>query len=310
MRGIPQTKDLNPARPGIEDGFYISMPLMSRLDLSLNTNNWSYSDLIRRGTGPLSDSLVMDLNHFTSALGNRNFINESAGLTFLEAGLKKGRNFFFFSLSDKEYSEFYFHKGLVNLINYGNYPYLGKTFNSGTFGLNAQHYRELAFTYSREIDKKLSIGATAKLLFGMGVVHTNGLKLIASAPQTGDALDVIAKGKIDISAPVSFSYSAQSDLIKNVYDNFHTGSYFNNYNNPGLAFDLGIAYQLTKKWEFSASLVDLGLIAWSTNTTRFNEQGHYLYRGVNLNVLPDNLESNIHQIRDTIQSTYRLNHSA
>ena len=28
MKGIPQTKDLNPARPGIESGFYISMPLL------------------------------------------------------------------------------------------------------------------------------------------------------------------------------------------------------------------------------------------------------------------------------------------
>jgi len=38
MKGIPQTKDLNPARPGITGGFYFSMPLFSKLDLAANTN--------------------------------------------------------------------------------------------------------------------------------------------------------------------------------------------------------------------------------------------------------------------------------
>src|SRR5664279_3705618 len=60
MKGIPQTKDINPARPGISDGFYFSMPLFSKIDLAANTNNWAYSDLIHWRTQ--GDSLVVDLN--------------------------------------------------------------------------------------------------------------------------------------------------------------------------------------------------------------------------------------------------------
>ena len=101
MKGIPQTKDLNPARPGIESGFYISMPLFSKLDLSANTNNWSYSDLIHWGTGTRADSLVLDLNKFISAIDKSNFIKESASLTVLEGGFKKGKNFFALSLTRK-----------------------------------------------------------------------------------------------------------------------------------------------------------------------------------------------------------------
>lgn len=308
MKGIPQTKDLNPARPGISDGFYISMPGFSKIDLSANTNNWSYSDLIHPGTGLRADSLVLDLNKFTSAIGKSNFISESAGLTLLEGGLKSGKNFFALSLSEKEFAEFYFHKNLINLLNYGNFPYLGTTFNSGTFGLNAQHYRELAFNFSRELNKKFSTGITAKILFGLGAIHTNGLKLKGTSPLTGDFLDVTASGKTYLSAPVTFTYSS-SDLIRSAEDNFEASSYLNNYSNPGLALDLGISCQINKKLQLSASLIDLGLISWHSNTTQFTEQGHYLYRGVNISNRTADLESIINDVGDSIRGDFKLRHS-
>ncbi|NEW84311.1 MAG: hypothetical protein GZ094_18360, partial [Mariniphaga sp.] len=116
MKGIPQTKDLNPARPGISGGFYFSMPLFSKLDLSVNTNNWAYNDLIHWGTGNRSDSLVIDLDKFRESIDNKNFIYESAALTILEGGYKKGKNFFAVSLTEREFTSLFFSKNLVNLI--------------------------------------------------------------------------------------------------------------------------------------------------------------------------------------------------
>ncbi len=281
MKGIPQTKDLNPARPGIESGFYISMPLFSKLDLSANTNNWSYSDLIHWGTGVKADSLVLDLPKFISAIDHSNFIMESAGLTVLEGGFKKGKNFFAISLTEKELSEFFFHKNLVRLINYGNYPYLGTVYNSGTFGIGAQHYRELAFNYSRDINKKLTIGGTAKLLFGMGAVQTNGLNVKIASPPTGEYLDVITTGRANISAPVSFGYDERG-FVNSVNSNFKASQYFNNYGNPGFAVDLGFAYRVNNKLEYSMSLVDLGAISWKTNTSSLTENKRFLYRGIQI----------------------------
>src|ERR1035437_7917259 len=81
MKGIPQTKDLNPARPGISDVFYFSMPLFSKIDLAANTNNWAYSDLIHWRTQ--GDSLVIDLDKLKASVGRKNFAFESASLTVL-----------------------------------------------------------------------------------------------------------------------------------------------------------------------------------------------------------------------------------
>jgi len=101
--GVPQTKDLNPARPGIERGFYVSMPFLSKVDLSINTNNWSFNDLIHKGSGAYADSLVWDFKGYLSSLGKKNFVNESAALTLLEAGWKKGTVFLGFSWTEREF---------------------------------------------------------------------------------------------------------------------------------------------------------------------------------------------------------------
>jgi hypothetical protein len=308
MKDIPQTKDLNPARPGIESGFYISMPLFSKLDLSANTNNWSYSDLIHWGTGTRADSLVLDLPKFISATDKSNFIMESASLTLLEGGFKKGKNFFALSLTERELVEFFFHKNFVRLINYGNYPYVGTVYNSGTFGIGAQHYREITFNYSRDISKKLTIGGAAKILFGMGAVQTNGMSVKVASPPTGEYMDVITSGRANISAPVRFNYD-NNGYINSVTNNFNAGKYFNNYGNPGFAVDLGFAYHVNKKFEFSMSLIDLGAISWKTNTYGLTENKRFLYRGIqvanpSMATLPF-IQTLINQMGDSIRDAFR-----
>jgi hypothetical protein len=283
MRGIPQTKDINPARPGILSGFYFSMPLFSKLDLAANTNNWSYNDLIHRGTGTRVDSLVVDVNEFRESIGNKNFVYESAALTVLEGGYKNGKNFYSVSLSEREFTEFFFSNNLVDLIKSGNYPYVGETYYSGNFGLGAQHYREFAFNYSRDVTKKLTIGVAGKILLGIAAVQTNGLNLRATSPTNGEYLDVSATGRVNISAPVDFKYDAQGNIqsVKSL-PNYNISDYLNNLKNPGIAVDLGFAYHVNMKTEISASIIDLGMIGWKSKVTRLTEHGHFLYRGINI----------------------------
>lgn len=309
MKGIPQTKDLNPARPGISGGFYFSMPLFSKLDLTANTNNWAYNDLIHRGTGTRADSLVVDLDKFLGSLGNKNFVYESAALTVLEGGYKKGKNFYAVSLTEREFAEVFFNKNLVNLIKLGNYPYLGQTYYSGNFGVGAQHYREFAFNYSRDVTKKLTIGGAAKVLFGMAAVQTNRLNLKATSPANGEYLDVSATGRVNISAPVDFNYNSNVEITSvNSLPNYTIKDYLTNFRNPGIAVDLGFAYRLNKKTELSASVIDLGMIGWKSNVTRLTEHGHFLYRGVNLKdkngVIITQFKSVINQLSDSLSAAF------
>ncbi len=280
LKGVPQTKDLNPARPGIERGFYISMPLFSKLDLSANTNNWSYNDLIHQGSGSLSDSLVWDFKKYLSVLDKNNFLMESAAWTLIECGWKKERNFFAFSWTEREFSEPFFTKSLANLIYYGNAPYVGTTYHTGYFGVAAQHYREFTFNFAREINKKMSVGFAGKLLFGMSAVKTSGLNVVAGMPASGDMIDLGATGKAFISAPVDIQITNSNRFsAKSYYDR---RSYLTNFGNPGFAVDLGFTNKISKQLELSISLIDFGFISWKTDLSSFSENGKFLYRGINL----------------------------
>lgn len=282
LKGVPQTKDLNPARPGIEKGFYLSMPLLAKLDLSANTNNWSYNDLIHRGTGVMADSLVWDFQKYLAALDTKNFLMESAALTLLEAGWKRETDFMAFSWTERQFAEPFFTKSVADLIYYGNAPYLGSTYHSGYFGIGAQHYREFAFTYAKEVNKNLNLGVTAKLLFGLAGIKTSGLNAVAGMPLSGDLIDLAANGRAFISAPMAI------DIVDNKGYQFQTTNYFDkgyfsNFGNPGLAVDLGFSTKLSKQFDLSMSLIDLGFISWKKDISTFTENGHFIYRGVNLN---------------------------
>ncbi len=328
MKGIPQTKDLNPARPGIAGGFYFSMPLFSKIDLAANTNNWAYNDLIHKGgnnvlsNNPLSntgwrstDSLFIDLDKFRGKIGNKNFVYESAALTVLEGGFKKGKNFFAISLTEREFTQVFFNKNLVNLIQFGNYRYVGQTYYSGNVGIGAQHYREVAFNYSRDIDKKLTIGGAAKILFGMAAVQTNGMNLKANSPANGEYLDVSATGRVNISAPVKFNTNTFGEITSvSSLPNYTISDYLGNFQNPGIAIDLGFAYHVNKKTELSASVIDLGVIGWKSNVTRLTERGHFLYEGIDLND-PSNppvigeFRTAIDLLTEDISKAFRPSHS-
>ncbi len=303
LKGVPQTKDLNPARPGIEKGFYISMPLFAKIDISANTNNWSYNDILHRGTGAMADSMVWDFKKYLSALGKNNFLMESAALTLLEFGYKKRGNFYAFSWSERQYAEPFFAKGLAELLYYGNAQYLGSAYHSGYFGLGAAHYREFSFTYARELKKSISIGITGKLLFGMAGAKTSGLNLVGGMPISGDHIDMGATGKAMFSAPVDIQVLNNNGYQTITQDRFNIGSYFANFGNPGLAVDLGFTNKVSQKLELSVSLIDLGFIAWTKDINVFTENGHYLYSGIDLND-PTNTPPTTKDVRKLFSTMY------
>ena len=62
------------------------------------------------------------------------------------------------------------------------------------------------------------------------------------------------------------------------------------------------------------SLIDLGVIAWKTNTTRLIEKGHFLYNGIQIAnpSLPAvaSIQPIINQLGDSIQNAFRADTSA
>ena len=222
------------------------------------------------------------------------------------------KNFFAISLTEREFTQVFFNKNLIDLIQLGNYHYVDKTYYSGNAGVGAQHYREFAFNYARDVSKKLTIGGAAKILFGMAAIQTNGMNLKATSPVNGEYLDVSATGRVNISAPVAFNYNALGEITSvNSLPNYTINDYLTNFGNPGIAVDLGFAYHMNKKTELSVSIIDLGMISWNSNVTRFTERCQFLYRGIeitNPGVITA-LNPLINQLSDEISRAFRPSHT-
>ena len=310
LKGVPQTRELNPSRPGAEKGTYFSVPFLSGLDFNFNTNNWSYNDLIHSGTGARVDSLVWDFKNLYSALGKNNFVSESASVTILDFGWKRQTDFVGFSWSEHQFADVFFTKELANMAINGNQSYLGSTFHSGYFGVGAQHYRQFAITYAKELRSGMNFGVTGKMLFGMSAIKTSGLNAVAGMPISGDQIDLGAAGKAYMSAPLDVQFLNDNGYQIVGRNYFNLGNYLNNFGNPGFALDLGISGKVNKKLEVSASLIDLGFIYWHQDISTFTEEGHYLFRGIFLDApsnkppTTNNLNALYNAVRDSIRNAF------
>ncbi|MEI7421601.1 MAG: DUF5723 family protein [Prolixibacteraceae bacterium] len=312
MKGLPQTKELNPSRAGVKNGFYISMPLISAVDISLNTNNWSVNDLIRNGTGLQKDSMVYDLGNLISKFGTKNFLFETTSWTLIDFGWKKKNKAYSFSISEHLLIEPFVSQDFANLVFYGNEKYMGSAYNSGNFGLSAMHYRQFAFNFSKDLNSIFTIGGTGKVLFGMAGVHTSGLNISTYMPSSGERVNLSAGGTIHMSAPVIITQNPTNDYNFNTQGDFSALKYLLNFSNPGFALDLGVTAKINKKLDLSMSLIDIGLISWSDHVTNFTGQGSFTYQGINLNDPSQKppttklLTPLVHQLRDSIVKAFPL----
>lgn len=130
---------------------------------------------------------------------------------------------------------------------------------------------------------------TGKILFGLAGLKTTGMNIMAGMPVSGDQIDLGATGRVFISAPVDFQLDSNNGYHLLSKSHFDRSTYLSNFGNPGFAVDLGFATKVNSAFEFSMSLVDLGFISWKKDVTIFTENGHFLFRGINLNtVTPTN----------------------
>ncbi|GET30599.1 DUF5723 family protein [Prolixibacter sp. SD074] len=280
MKNISQTWEMNPANTGIESGWHFSMPGFSGADLKMNTNGWKYSDLIHQGTGQYADSLIVDLDKFYNKLDDSNIMFEKTNYSFFTLGFRTGRHVFNVAVTEKEFANTFFGNNLVALVKNGNAPYLGSSFNTGTFGLNGIHYRELALGYAYDLNKKVTLGMTAKILFGMGAAQSKDINMSVQAPGDASYVNVEGAGQLNVSGPFSF-YTSPDGLVDSV-DTHFDGSYLTNAGNMGMAIDLGAVFKPSEDVTLSASIIDLGSISWKTDVTNLALNGQFNYQGVNI----------------------------
>jgi len=295
MESLPQAKWMNPAIQN-ECRLHIGgaiIPLTGQLfvpvQLNYGNNGFSMADLIQSD----NDKLILpgykgyDQEEFLSTLREVNYITNNIHLNWLTVGYMYKDWFFGLDINDKIDSRFSFNKDLVRLGLEGNGgSFLDETAHLGDLGLTTSAYTEFAITTSKIINKKLTLGITAKVLFGRANVWTETSVIdIHTSSQENYPIDINADILVHTSQPLVeitemyYDYEKDSMVIEKKELDPQINRNIINSKNLGFGFDLGATYKINKEIELYASVTDLGYIKWTDNTQTFAIKGKYLWEG-------------------------------
>lgn len=280
MKGMPQSNLQNPALHNDSSKVVISFPGLSGMYFDFSSD-FAINNLIHKGTGSLADSLVLDIEGFHNSLKETNAIQQHFSTPLFYLGIRSKQSFFSFGITEKEMARFSFAKSLITFIKEGNAPYMGKDFDLGNMDMDAYHYREFAFGFSKELaKKKLTVGAKAKILYGKFAIQTQQMNLKVETAADGSYLNLRSDMNINISGPVTVEYDTDNYFKDLNTDNMEAGTYLMQKGNMGMAFDLGAVYKLTPKIIFSGSIVDIGKISFKKDNHNLNHVSNYKWEGI------------------------------
>jgi hypothetical protein len=276
MHTLPQSNLTNPAVQ-IPCKVFVGIPALSSIYFNYANSYFSYNDILI----PQGDSLLFDLKKFNKIPGALQDIEAELHISLLNFGFIYKDYYFNFNLSDKIEAGVVYPGTWFNLGLLGNTPYVGKTLDMSGGGIYGAYYREWAFGVSKNINKTLTLGAKAKLLFGKATITTSksDMSLFTGLP----LYPLTATTNIQINASPLTATLNQNGFIEatNNPATDNLSSFLLNSKNKGVAFDFGFIWRKTNELTISGSLLDLGIIRWINYPSRIKTSGTYTYTGYN-----------------------------
>ncbi len=278
MNNIPQSNYSNPASlPNCK--FYLGVPAMSSFGFNFENGSFSYNDIFsRRKLNPPYDSLYIDKDKMLGALSDNNKLSYDISEQLFAMGFRVRRNYFTLSAATKISTNFNYTKDFMTFILKGNEPFIGKTANLSDSKLGLNAYTEIALGFSREINKKLTLGVRFKYLIGIVNIYTERSNILLTTDAGNYTLTASSDFLIYSSSPFDSLQSIDKQIKKLKPSNIN--------DNTGYAFDFGGEYRLNKRWTFGLSIIDLGSINWKSNVKEYrskNPNKQFVFNGIDIN---------------------------
>ncbi len=318
MQGVPQSNRVNPAyQPDCK--FYIGIPLLSPARTAVSTSSLAWEDIIYHN--PMqADSLIT----FLHPLGNKeaflnklkpvNLITSDLGTALISAGFRSKVGYFSLDVSSRWDGNMYIPGDLAQLLVSGARD--GEVYKLDGVGADLMAFDEISVGWSGEILDNLTIGARAKVLFGIGNISTksSGLSLMTSQ----ENWNLQSNMQFNISVPFAeVAYDDEGNIEDVVIDealdnpNFSTVSkYMFNGQNLGFGLDFGANYHPLEALQISVSVLDLGYIRWKDEVHQVEYKADYDFLGLEFNPFDlsedysfaDFLDSSTSQLADSLSN--------
>lgn len=338
MFKIPQASLLNPAIQH-DCKIFAGIPVLSSIHLNYGNNGFKYNELIHKGTGDMSDSLIIDFPLFLSKIRRVNYMTMENHINLLSGAYKWKDYYFSLYITEKIDFKFSFPDDLMFMAWEGNAQYildeidgteesmLGKTMDLNGLGFSFTHYREYALGASKVINDKWTAGVRAKILFGKANIWTTRNNLSLTTDEEDFAYTINSDVEFNMSQPfyhiTEFYFDNKVDSIKiegEANEDLNIGDYITNGHNLGFGIDLGGIYKVNDDITLYGSLLDIGYIKWKDNLTNLKQDGNLYYDGYDTetlmsldNSLIDALEGNIDSLLtlfgDSMVRIFNIDHT-
>ena len=235
-----------------------------------------------------------DVNKLVQKLNRNNALGMGAEVQWMAVAfqfkIKKGTEDFTFgfSIEDKAASTFNYSKTFAQLVLQGNKQFAGQSVKLSPISLNASYIRQYVASAAIQIFGEtqgfgLRAGGRLKIINGLASVYM---------PQSSAVLTTAADG-----TSLNVNYNYQVNLSG--FNNFSLGT----YNGNGLGMDLGLTFAANENFNISSSLLDVGAVHYTRNTTTYEKQGNVNYQGLVIGNLFGDNQNNTDSVTGLIKPT-------
>lgn len=242
---------------------------------------------------------------FLDNIGNSSRIYTDNKIGIMSAGFKAFGGYNTISLNARDNAGVHAPHALFSLLKEG---IANVTYDISDVGAMARGYVELGLGHSHQINERLRIGATLKVLVGGADMDARFDKAHLALGE--NQWDVLVNARIQSSVK---GLTYDHDINENTGHEYVNGADINSpgINGYGLAVDLGAEYRLNRDWTFSASLSDLGFIKWKNNMlASTNGDQTFTTDKYTFNVDDDaqnSFDNELDKMRDDLSALYELN---
>lgn len=272
LHQVPQSNLLNPAVQ-MECKWYAGIPGLSSFQAAYHNTAFTWNDL--------ASSEEWNLYGILDQMHRADLVSVEAEVHPLAIGYRHRSYYFTFNLSDR--AQFYptFPGDLAETVLRGNAPFVGETARFNALRPNGYYLREYAFGISKVLGPSWVAGLRASVLFGKGGLYTGRSRSGLTTDEQSFMLRLEGDYTLHSSLPVTIEQDADgniSDVTRN--DDIDYYRMLMNRGNPGFSIDVGAVYRYNEKITLSASLLDLGLMRWSTDLNNVRATGSFQFEGI------------------------------
>jgi len=185
---------------------------------------------------------------------------------------------------------------LIKFLYFGNVGsgYLGNTLRMDNFNIDLNVRNEYSIGYQYRIDSNFIIGGRYKYISGITNAYIKNFQL--------DLYTDVDEWNITTNVLVNTSGTNTLNEIDS--QEFITSNLMSK--NTGMGFDLGLYYRINKRFDVSASVLNVGWVTWRKNLIGYTSKGSFDYTGVGVEYPETDFDAGIETILDSLGNSFNF----